>query len=60
MKELGLKSRNIKKYKATTNSKRNFPVHENMLDRATKFSTIQIVVANMPSWNTKHDCRNTG
>ncbi|KIL34451.1 transposase [Gordoniibacillus kamchatkensis] len=33
MKELGLKSRTIKKYKATTNSKHNLPVHENVLDR---------------------------
>lgn len=32
MKELGLKSRTIKKYKATTNSKHNLPVYENMLD----------------------------
>ncbi|MEK5375794.1 hypothetical protein MKX30_13065 [Paenibacillus sp. FSL P2-0173] len=55
-----MKSRTIKKYKATTNSKPNLPVHENVLDRAAKFSTIQIVVASMLSWNTKHDCRNTG
>lgn len=34
MKELGLKSRTIKKYKATTNSKHNLPVYENVLDRA--------------------------
>jgi len=31
MKDLGLKSRTVKKYKATTNSKHNLPVHENVL-----------------------------
>lgn len=33
MKELGLKSRTVKKYKATTNSKHNLPVHENILNQ---------------------------
>ncbi|WP_276322081.1 IS3 family transposase [Paenibacillus thalictri] len=33
MKELGLKSRTIKKYKATTNSKHQLPVAENVLNR---------------------------
>ncbi|WP_235533317.1 IS3 family transposase [Paenibacillus sp. Leaf72] len=33
MKEQGLKSRTIKKYKATTNSKHNLPVAENVLNR---------------------------
>ncbi|WP_273545658.1 IS3 family transposase [Paenibacillus caui] len=33
MKELGLRSRTVKKYKATTNSKHNLPVHENVLNR---------------------------
>lgn len=33
MKELGLKSRTVKKYKATTNSKHNLPVAENVLNR---------------------------
>ncbi|WP_258881243.1 IS3 family transposase [Paenibacillus sp. sptzw28] len=33
MKELGLKSRTVKKYKATTNSKHNLPVQDNVLDR---------------------------
>ncbi|KQL44610.1 transposase [Brevibacillus choshinensis] len=33
MKELGLRSRTVKKYKATTNSKHNFPVYDNVLDR---------------------------
>jgi transposase InsO family protein len=33
MKELGLISRTVKKYKATTNSKHNLPVHENVLNR---------------------------
>lgn len=28
-----MKSRAVKKYKATTNSEHNLPVHENMLDR---------------------------
>ncbi|GAC44318.1 transposase and inactivated derivative, partial [Paenibacillus popilliae ATCC 14706] len=32
-KELGLRSRTVKKYKATTNSKHNLPVHENVLNR---------------------------
>lgn len=36
MKELGLKSRTVKKYKATTNSRHNLPVHDNVL--AQKFS----------------------
>ncbi|WP_042229851.1 DDE-type integrase/transposase/recombinase, partial [Paenibacillus popilliae] len=31
-KELGLRSRTVKKYKATTNSKHNLPVHENVLN----------------------------
>lgn len=33
MKELGLKSRTVKKYKATTNSRHNLPVHENVLNQ---------------------------
>lgn len=33
MKELGLKSRTVKKYKATTNSKHNLPVHDNVLNQ---------------------------
>lgn len=33
MKELGLKSRTIKKYKATTNSKHNLPVADNVLNQ---------------------------
>jgi putative transposase len=33
MKELGLKSRTVKKYKATTNSKHNLPVAENVLNQ---------------------------
>lgn len=32
MKELGLKSRTVKKYKATTNSKHNLPVAANVLN----------------------------
>ncbi|MED0894185.1 IS3 family transposase [Aneurinibacillus migulanus] len=36
MKELGLKSRTVKKYKATTNSRHNLPVYNNVL--AQKFS----------------------
>lgn len=34
MKELGLKSRIVKKYKATTNSKHHLPVAENVLNQA--------------------------
>jgi putative transposase len=33
MKELGLKSRTVKKYKATTNSKHNLPVADNVLNQ---------------------------
>ena len=33
MKELGLRSRTVKKYKATTDSKHNLPVHENVLNQ---------------------------
>ncbi|WP_036702557.1 IS3 family transposase, partial [Paenibacillus sp. OSY-SE] len=33
MNRLGLKSRTIKKYKATTNSKHNLPVAENVLNQ---------------------------
>ncbi|MDU0332282.1 IS3 family transposase [Paenibacillus sp. 3LSP] len=33
MKELGLKSRTVKKYKATTNSNHNLPVHDNVLNQ---------------------------
>ncbi|GED15418.1 hypothetical protein AMI01nite_34090 [Aneurinibacillus migulanus] len=36
MQELGLKSRTVKKYKATTNSRHNLPVYDNVLAR--KFS----------------------
>lgn len=38
MKDLGLKSRTVKKYKATTNSKHNLPVHENVLEQ--KFNVL--------------------
>ncbi|CAM3110952.1 Integrase catalytic domain-containing protein [Paenibacillus lupini] len=38
MKELGLRSRTVKKYKATTNSKHNLPVHENVLEQ--KFNVL--------------------
>jgi putative transposase len=38
MKEMGLKSRTVKKYKATTNSKHAMPVHENILNR--KFNVL--------------------
>jgi transposase InsO family protein len=34
MKEMGLRSCTVKKYKATTNSKHNQPVYENVLNRA--------------------------
>ncbi len=33
MKELGLKSRTVKTYKATTNSNHNLPVHDNVLNQ---------------------------
>jgi putative transposase len=33
MKELGLRSRTVKKYKATTNSNHSFPVQENKLNQ---------------------------
>ncbi len=33
MKEMGLRSRTVKKTKATTNSKHSLPVHENLLNR---------------------------
>lgn len=33
MKEMGLKSRTVKKYKATTNSRHSLPVHENTLNQ---------------------------
>ncbi|WP_084766108.1 IS3 family transposase [Brevibacillus reuszeri] len=33
MKELGLKSRTVKKFKATTNSKHNLPVADNVLNQ---------------------------
>lgn len=33
MKELELRSRTVKKYKATTNSKHSLPVHENKLNQ---------------------------
>jgi putative transposase len=36
MKELGLKSRTVRKYKATTNSNHNLPVHDNVLDQKFK------------------------
>ncbi len=38
MKEMGLKSITVRKYKATTNSKHNMPVHDNVLDRQFKVS----------------------
>jgi putative transposase len=36
MKEMGLKSCTVRKYKATTNSKHSMPVHENLLNRRFK------------------------
>ncbi|WP_340009651.1 IS3 family transposase [Paenibacillus sp. FSL K6-0276] len=36
MKELELRSRTVKKNKATTNSKHNLPVYDNVLDREFK------------------------
>ncbi len=33
MRESGLKSRTVRKYKATTNSKHNYPVHDNVLNQ---------------------------
>ncbi|WFA20851.1 IS3 family transposase [Paenibacillus mucilaginosus] len=36
MKEMGLKSITVGKYKATTNSKHNMPVHDNILNRQFK------------------------
>ncbi len=33
MQELGLKSRTVRKYKATTNSRHNLPVHDNVLNQ---------------------------
>ncbi|PWI54698.1 IS3 family transposase [Sulfoacidibacillus thermotolerans] len=33
MRENGLKSRTVRKYKATTNSKHNHPVHDNVLNQ---------------------------
>lgn len=36
MKEMGLKSITVRKYKATTNSKHNMPVHDNVLNRQFK------------------------
>ncbi|MED3035202.1 IS3 family transposase [Bacillus tropicus] len=36
MKEQGVQSRTIKKYKATTNSKHSYPIHNNVLDRQFK------------------------
>jgi transposase InsO family protein len=38
MKEMGLRSCMVKKYKATTNSKHNLPVYENVLNRKFKAS----------------------
>jgi putative transposase len=36
MRENGLKSRTVRKYKATTNSKHNHPVHDNVLNQTFK------------------------
>lgn len=36
MREHGLKSRTVRKYKATTNSKHNHPVHDNVLNQVFK------------------------
>lgn len=38
MKELGIRSKTAKKYKATTNSKHNLPVYPNLLDQDFKVS----------------------
>ena len=38
MKEMGIRSKTVKKYKATTNSKHNLPVHPNLLDQNFKVS----------------------
>jgi putative transposase len=39
MKDLGLKSRTVRKYKATTNSKHNLPVADNVLNQ--QFATVK-------------------
>nr|WP_257209299.1 IS3 family transposase [Bacillus thuringiensis] len=36
MKEQGLQSRTVKKYKATTNSKHSYPIQDNVLNRKFK------------------------
>lgn len=36
MKEMGIRSKTMKKYKATTNSKHNLPVYPNLLDQNFK------------------------
>ncbi|MFP3814046.1 IS3 family transposase, partial [Bacillus sp. SIMBA_005] len=36
MKEEGIRSKTVKKYKATTNSKHNLPVYPNLLDQQFK------------------------
>ncbi|WFA22661.1 hypothetical protein ERY13_20850 [Paenibacillus mucilaginosus] len=51
MKEMGLKSITVGKYKATTNSKHNMPVHDNILNRQFKVDAPNKV------WVTDYLCR---
>src|SRR5699024_7270730 len=43
MKEMGLRSKTVKKYKATTNSKHNLPVYPNLLNQTFTVSQLGVV-----------------
>ncbi|WP_065486992.1 DDE-type integrase/transposase/recombinase [Bacillus thuringiensis] len=56
MKEQGLQSRTLKKYKATTNSKYSYPIHDNVLERQFKIEKPnQVWVADITYIPTKED-----
>lgn len=54
MKEQGLQSRTVKKYKATTNSKHSYPIQDNVLNRQFKVKKLnQVWVADITYVSTK-------
>ncbi|PDY37694.1 hypothetical protein COK78_10300 [Bacillus thuringiensis] len=54
MKEQGLQSRTVKKYKTTTNSKHSYPIQDNVLNRQFKVKKLhQVWVADITYVSTK-------
>lgn len=56
MRESGLKSRTVRKYKATTNSNHNHPVHENVLNQTFKAERPnQVLMSDIPMCGPMRD-----